>query len=263
MSEPANAALLAATCIDPDDKLPRLVYHDWLEEQGHPEAAKWRVNVQADARDVSPSPLPAAVQPGWERVACYNWGGLPDTLAVQWRELRDYAWRLLLAYPVRRIVLTDLLGVITLRNVARDGGPDWEVARIAGRLWLPQITVLPPANNRRPGRVARGAHNWDGVLSAWDTEGVSEARAGVARHLAEQIHVLAMESVEPVFPDLRPAEVHNLWQRLLWDDCRAGIVCQERQPMGIWMREWERGAVVNVDPDAIMPIAEGLVLPTE
>ncbi len=38
---PEELALLQAVCANPDDDLPRLVYADWLEEQGQPDRAEF------------------------------------------------------------------------------------------------------------------------------------------------------------------------------------------------------------------------------
>src|SRR5436305_326439 len=46
-----GAALLAAVCAHPDDDTPRLVYADWLEEQGKPERAEL-IRVQCELAQI-------------------------------------------------------------------------------------------------------------------------------------------------------------------------------------------------------------------
>ena len=45
-------ALLAAVCANPDDDTPRLVFADWLEENGEPERAEF-IRLQVEQADVS------------------------------------------------------------------------------------------------------------------------------------------------------------------------------------------------------------------
>src|SRR5262245_11304094 len=56
MSTSQDAALLAAVYADPHDDAPRLVYADWLDENGDPERAEFiRVQIAlANARDDDP-----------------------------------------------------------------------------------------------------------------------------------------------------------------------------------------------------------------
>ena len=138
-----GAALLRAVLEAPDDDAPRLVYADWLDEQGDPARA-----ARADlirrmvalptyvfTRDQSPDlrrplhghkgPVPAMrhLQPLLSAVGCHEWGRIPEVHRVTVRRgfaeavvmppaafVRLAGW-LFAAHPLTRVELADLTPV--------------------------------------------------------------------------------------------------------------------------------------------------------
>jgi uncharacterized protein (TIGR02996 family) len=119
-------ALLAAICAQPDDDQARLVYADWLEENGKPERGEFiRAQIErarlATVQDPRWTKLKkreqallaadgeswSAALPGLKNVECEFVCGFVDSVkmpAAQFVELPSQLWQ---RTPVRRAVLTE------------------------------------------------------------------------------------------------------------------------------------------------------------
>jgi uncharacterized protein (TIGR02996 family) len=165
-------ALLRAICANPRDDLPRLVYADWLEENGRPERAAFiRTDVEMARRDeFDPERLRYAARreaDPWYRNAVkevgeqlpdgLSWSGVPvirrgfpwSISAHQPNKWRKHAPAITDRYPVEHLSLQGPLG----RNLAQlpAGGP-W-LARLSNLTvwgppeppWLTTLTKSPHA----------------------------------------------------------------------------------------------------------------------
>jgi uncharacterized protein (TIGR02996 family) len=146
-----DAALLAAVAAAPDDDLPRLVYADWLDENGQPERAEF---VRAQVRLAATDPWePFAVlcrhrRPEWTRGDRW-WDTLPevDGWAVEWHPdhafRRGFGWSLMVR-DVRylleigpRLFAEAPIGQLHLPNATLD---EWRAFARAD--WLPRVKSL-------------------------------------------------------------------------------------------------------------------------
>lgn len=203
-----NSALLAAILADPDDKLPRLVWCDWLEENGQAEkAAAYRRQIRNDERTplapVNFPNMPAMFGDGQVDVGfplVQTWGGLPDVLVTNWGRFYYYGPRLLAQYPIRRVVVADLLVRIDFRRIYLKP-KDWAYC-FGVRVFAPGLTVdrdlfLPNGEQRRERVTARRAHLGKGDASHPE---VDHARRLVAesavRYLEAHSHLLVPHDVD-------------------------------------------------------------------
>jgi uncharacterized protein (TIGR02996 family) len=165
---PDGEALVASVLARPDDDAPRLVYADWLEENGDPDRAEL-IRVQCELSTWDPAAgVGVGRHPRWrhlrrrqgELLDAFGRGWrladlpadlrhvLPDaahdlyhrgfvgTVRVDCRTWLDHGPPLVRACPVTRVLLTD-------RDPAR-GGRAWAWAEGRDR-WGDGVSTLPPA----------------------------------------------------------------------------------------------------------------------
>ncbi|MBM3979012.1 MAG: TIGR02996 domain-containing protein [Planctomycetes bacterium] len=126
-----EAALLRAICEHPDDDTPRLVFADWLDEQGGAVNAAWAAGIRAqialargadddtlrfqtclfDSRSglerlAARLELPAEVGDGWER-------GFPYRAAASFDQLRGVWPALAQRLPIRTLAVHELTEIET------------------------------------------------------------------------------------------------------------------------------------------------------
>jgi uncharacterized protein (TIGR02996 family) len=155
-----EAALLRAICDHPDDDTPRLVFADWLTEQGGPVNCAWANAIRAqiwDAQGLTDHPLKGratlfdsgyGIRLFFERIGCdvFGWThwerGFPATAARPFSELRA-AWpKIAHRFPIRRIEVYDLTDSDVAEFVTWPGLHTVRTLHVTG-FW--QIPVSPDA----------------------------------------------------------------------------------------------------------------------
>ncbi len=169
-------ALLRAICENPREDTPRLVYADWLEENGQPERAAFiRTDIAMSLRDewdaervqweagLTPEVLPrkpwfAAAYPNPDPKASYSWHG-PILIRRGFRWVAKIWHRtppmfsteapdLFARHPIESLLFfdhhPDFARLITEPWFPRLTGLGWTDGRCAGRILRPLLNLAPP-----------------------------------------------------------------------------------------------------------------------